>query len=388
MKPENKLDTSSPIPPSYFDNLENREILVPGLSPLATGIDALLQRLETAIRAPAEPAPYTVDTDTGTTSGEGGRGLHGKRPPSRADVEASFTRTTATHGLTGDEVKRLGNAAAFMVNTQRHRRQLWFATVGDRIFDDIAPGEARNIIADVQRRIGKLQTELGLPRYRITVFETIGGLHAHMLFHGNRKLVKRLMKSAALKPLVDVRWAYDVRGLSEAYLCKERTPQANHGLGHRLKGGRKKGSHRLPGGGDRVRLSGALKHDAIAAGYVEPWKQTNAKRAETRKQYRRRRLVPWKASRPVGQLPLFPEIERGPVRFRDYFGGHMPPSVAVEFEFHRRRHGWSQQKLGELAGLSQPTLANAIAGLYGLSREAVIRIKQVLAQVTERGGAV
>jgi hypothetical protein len=34
----------------------------------------------------------------------------------------------------------------------------------------------------------------------------------------------------------------------------------------------------LEGGGDRVRLSDALKQDAIAAGYVRPWKRTNAKR--------------------------------------------------------------------------------------------------------------
>jgi len=258
-------------------------------------------------------------------------------------------------------------------------RPLYFATVGDRIFDSIEPGQARDIVADLERRIGKLQIEAGIPAYRVTVYETIGGLHAHLLFLGSRKLVERLKQSTAFRPYLDVRRAHDVPGLSHAYLAKERTPQAEYGLGHRLKGGRRRGSHRLPGGGDRVRLSGALKRDAIAAGYVEPWQRTNAKRSEARKPYRLRRLVPWKAAKPVGQIPLFPELERGAVRLRDFGGGTLPAATALELEFRRCQLGLSQRALGELVDLSQPTLANAVSGLYGLSHAAVTRIKKVLA---------
>ncbi len=190
--------------------------------------------------------------------------------------------------------------------------------------------------------------------------------------------MERLKQSIAFRPYLDVRPAHDVPGLSQAYLVKERTPQAEYGLGHRLRGGRRRGSHRLPGGGDRVRLSGALKRDAIAAGYVQPWQPTNAKRSETRKPYRLRRLVSWKAAKPAGQIPMFPEMDRGAVRLRDFGGGTLPAATALELEFRRRQLGLSQRELGKLVGLSQPTLANAVGGLYGLSRGAVTRLKRVL----------
>ena len=66
----------------------------------------------------------------------------------------------------------------------------------------------------------------------------------------------------------------------EKYLSKERTPQAGYRRNHLL-GDRLNGSHLLPGGGDRVRLSKALERDAIAAGYVQAWKHSNARRAST-----------------------------------------------------------------------------------------------------------
>jgi len=52
-------------------------------------------------------------------------------------------------------------------------------------------------------------------------------------------------------------------------------------------GGRISGSHRLPGGGDRVRLSRELERDAIEAGYVEPWRHTNAKRLSVEEKHQR-----------------------------------------------------------------------------------------------------
>jgi hypothetical protein len=78
----------------------------------------------------------------------------------------------------------------------------------------------------------------------------------------------------------------DIGGLKK-YLAKERTPQAGHR--RRDLGGRIRGSHLLPGGGDRVRLSRQLERDAIEAGLVDPWKHTNAKRSAQRKDYRPRR---------------------------------------------------------------------------------------------------
>ena len=62
-----------------------------------------------------------------------------------------------------------------------------------------------------------------------------------------------------------------------ARLAKERTPQAGYRREHVL-GGRLNGSHRLEGGGDRVRLSRQLERDAIDFGDVKPWRHTYAKR--------------------------------------------------------------------------------------------------------------
>jgi hypothetical protein len=80
-----------------------------------------------------------------------------------------------------------------------------------------------------------------------------------------------------------------------------------------------KGSHPLEGGGNRVRLSAKLKEDAIAAGLVQPWKQENANRSDTRKEYRKRALSK-RAPKQSGQIPLFPELSK-PVALLKCFGG-------------------------------------------------------------------
>jgi hypothetical protein len=115
------------------------------------------------------------------------------------------------------------------------------------------------------------------------VFESSGGLHAHFVFVGNPEIARRLKASRQFGEIIDVRSVTDPHGLVK-YLGKERTPQAGYRRRHLL-GGRIPGSHRLPGGGDRVRLSRELERDAIEAGYVEPWQHTNAKRSVEEKPY-------------------------------------------------------------------------------------------------------
>jgi hypothetical protein len=84
--------------------------------------------------------------------------------------------------------------------------------------------------------------------------------------------------------LIDVRPVTDSNDLARKYLSKERTPQAGYGR-ERMLGGRLRGSHRLEGGGDRVRLSRALERDAIEAGYVEAWQHSNARRSLERRRH-------------------------------------------------------------------------------------------------------
>ena len=215
----------------------------------------------------------------------------------RSNDSASITvdrlpsRTTALHGITGHELERLSGAVRFLTfHCQRRRSALWLATTNK--------GAARSAIGDVWKRITRLQTKYDLPAYSVAVFETKGGLHAHITFIGTRDVARRLRSSSIFAELIDVRPVTDSNGLVRKYLSKERTPQAGYGREYLL-GGRLKGSHRLEGGGDRVRLSRALERDAIEAGYVDAWQHSNARRSFERRPYR-----PLRAPRPAGQLAL------------------------------------------------------------------------------------
>jgi hypothetical protein len=238
-------------------------------------------------------------------------------------------------------------------------------------------GTARSSISNIQKRITRLQVEHGLRPYNVTTFETRGGLHAHIVFLGNREIAERLTSSTAFGESIQVDPVADPTRLARKYLAKERTPQAGYGRHHVL-GGRLRGSHRLNGGGDRVRLSRDLERDAIGAGYVEPWKHTNARRSAGRKPYRLRRLYPRKAPRPAGQLPLLPELNRPVARLREFGGGIVPPAVRVEIEWRRRQLGLSQIDLAALIGRSQGQLANALRGHDPISATVVNRLRAIL----------
>ena len=148
------------------------------------------------------------------------------------------------------------------------RATLWLLTTDG--------GTPRPLIADIWKRITRLQGACRLHCYSVITFESRGGLHAHIVFIGVAEIARRLKASNQFGDVIDVRRVRDPHGLFK-YLAKERTPQAGYRREHVL-GGRLNGSHRLEGGGDRVRLSRQLQRDAIEAGYVEPWQHTNAKR--------------------------------------------------------------------------------------------------------------
>jgi hypothetical protein len=198
-------------------------------------------------------------------------------------VDRPLPRTTATWGITGPELNRLNNAVQFMdLHCERGRCDLWLLTTGR--------ATPRSLIADVWKWVTRLQGDYGIKQYSVVTFESRGGLHAHITFLGTRDIAKRLKQSRRFGELLDIRPVTDLNGLTRNYLAKERTPQAGYGREYIL-GGRIRGSHRLPGGGDRVRLSRELERDAIEAGYVEPWQHTNAKRSAEEKHYRPRPCV-------------------------------------------------------------------------------------------------
>jgi hypothetical protein len=193
-------------------------------------------------------------------------------------VDRLPTRTVAPHGVTGAELRRFDGACHQIQRATRSHGELWWLTT--------PKGSTRHEIAAFQKRITRGQAACGLPQYSVWIFESRSKLHAHILFVGNRNVADALRRSrlclaAKIEPVTNL------EGLKQ-YLAKERTPQA--GYKRRDLGGRIPGSHRLPGGGDRVRLSRQLERDAVEAGLVQPWKHTNAKRSAQRKDYRPRRL--------------------------------------------------------------------------------------------------
>jgi hypothetical protein len=276
-------------------------------------------------------------------------------------------RTVAPHGLTGQELKRFSEAMHFMNLNARHGSRLWWLTTNK--------GLPRSMVADIWKRITKAQGKFRLPRYSALTFETRGGLHAHIAFIGNDEIAVRL-RSCTFGQIIHVAVVTDSINLACRYLAKERTPQAGYGRQHVL-GGRLRGSHRLEGGGDRVRLSRELERDAIEAGVVEPWKHTNARRSNMRKTYRPRPLTA-RAPRLSGQLPLLPELDRPVSRLHDFGGGIVPRAVAVELEFRRRRLGISQQDFAAMIGVSQGQYANAVRGHDPVSAFAINRVREIV----------
>jgi hypothetical protein len=260
------------------------------------------------------------------------------------------------------------------IHCSGRRTALWLATTNK--------GAARSAIADLGKRITRLQSRYNLPAYRVVVLETRGGLHAHMVFIGTGDIAGHLQKSSVFAGLIDVRPVTDAGGLVRKYLSKERTPQAGYRREHML-GGRLKGSHRLEGGGDRVRLSRELERDAIEGGYVEPWRHSNARRSPERKTYRRRALITRSAPRPAGQISL-PDIDRPVSRLYQFGGGYMPPSVALEVEHLRNRYGLTQRELAARIGVSQGQYANALRGHDPLSAFAVNRLRETLGANTDK----
>lgn len=70
----------------------------------------------------------------------------------------------------------------------------------------------------------------------------------------------------------------------------------------------------------------------------------------------------------------------------DYAGGIMPPELAAFVRTMQRAGGISQERLASFMDLSRPQLANALAGRFGLSRDAADRLRSMLAELPQAQG--
>ena len=304
-------------------------------------------------------------------------------------------RTCKSHGITQHELRRLSGAMHFL----RGHYELWTCAIGDHALR--VENETTCKLADeVKSLLVRHQDRAGLPLYWIEVIEVSPHRHSHLVFVGSKEIgdalhaaFPSLFVSGVGKGKAIAR-VHDQRGLVD-YLSWERTPQASASLGLV----RKKGTFRLEGLGDRVKLSRDLKRDAISAGLVEPWQATNTARKpkieDRRPLHSGRRATPKPnaasffpspamvapvadvgAIQLTGQLELFPKV--APARLRVYQGGLMPAAVAMETRHLQKRHGLSQQELANRIGISRPQLANGLQGTYGLSNWASARLRDVL----------
>lgn len=345
-----------------------------------------------------------IEASEGTAPSYSVNGDELRRRANRAtqDTGTDLRRTSKSHGITHHELRRLSAAMHFM-----EKWQLWTCAIGDEAMD--ANNEIACALADdVKSFLTRYQDRAGLPLYWIEVIEVSPSRHSHLVFVGNESIA--LAVHSAFPSLFvsgvgkgqAIERVHDRRGLVE-YLSWERTPQASASLGLV----RKKGSFRLEGLGDRVKLSRALKRDAIEAGLVEPWRATNTARKprtdDRRALHSGRRATPKPSAGSILQSPAMPALVADvavikpmpqtamvetqlelfalapPARLRDYHGGLMPTSVSQVIEFKRRQRGYTQEQLGRIAGISQSTLANAISGRFGLSEWAANRIREALA---------
>src|SRR5262249_11092826 len=112
-------------------------------------------------------------------------------------VDRLLARTTATWGITGPELERLSGSIRFMESRCRCSQVgLWLLTTNRNAL--------RPLIANVWKRITRLQGIYRLLRYSVTTFESRGGLHAHITFIGTHDIANRLKASKQFGDLIDI----------------------------------------------------------------------------------------------------------------------------------------------------------------------------------------
>ncbi len=282
----------------------------------------------------------------------------------------SAPRSVARHrnGMSTAERKRLAEAVHSM---RRGGRSLMWLTVEAH---GATEHEARQRSDRVKSDFGQIQVRAGDKRYYVEVLEGEPTVHSHIIGatpSGSKphEIVERLKQSRVYGDNLEGGPVTDAAGLVD-YLSKEATPQAHYAACRSFT--RNKGPHKLgDGGGDRVRLSRQLDADLLRKGLVERRRRT----------YRKHGLKPPPRALVEGetQLPLFPHLAKPVSRVHEFGHGTAPPAVALEIEFHRRRLGLTQTELARRAGISQPQLANVIAGRFGLAAWPAARLREALA---------
>jgi hypothetical protein len=282
-------------------------------------------------------------------------------------------RTAKPHGIDGPEYRRLSEGTHAI------------ASRGPAIFVSLAgrsENDATRVLADkLKNHIRTFNRRNYAPAFWVEIWETKPGPHFHLIAAAPRRMREALCRSVNASRLLGDLLAtpvWSMTGLVPGYFREEATPQAWHGAGRNFR--RRKGSHRLPGGGDRVRLSPELAAELRLAGLLEPYRRTNARRAigtvdaaALDREYERARIGLFYAD----ELPLTAVSagSRAPPRKRSKAEQpslplNYPPTVVDMLP----RLGMTHEAIAECLGLSRQQVTNVIGGRFGISRRAAQRI--------------
>lgn len=298
---------------------------------------------------------------------EGGGYADAPRPPKaggaeRRDRKSGKKRRKKTGGwrtLTGMTIAQAGLALDIFHAAGRAQAPLNYL-----VSINLAPIDGESL-ADRRKRIGRYPERIraGLKRrgqddLAVTAWQwPVGGLlHAHMLVH--------------VAPENDDYMPGWVRG-DEVHIRAACPSDIGYIIRERLPG---KPSWEAKGTLPR-KAGTPFKGQRLSASRDAKKLVSFIKRKSTEKPLPEQEPAKWDADA-KGQLLLFgePVVER----LDQIRQGRLPPGAAADLEARRRHLGLTQRELGRRAGLSQPQIANVVAGRFGLSRSAAIRLHAAL----------
>lgn len=265
--------------------------------------------------------------------------------PSSLVVKGKRKRSALSHGISPTERTTLDTATHFL--SQQFGKQNVYVCVEAHHADE---RQGRELFRKVKSDICQLQGRAGFPKWHVELLEAKNGVHSNIICCLPVSYAKRL-KDYSYGPQLSVSAVYDMTGLRN-YLLKESTPQAVYGTGIR----RQKGSHPLgEGGGDRLRLSKALREDMISGGLLSPnLVRTYASRSLSKPL----KPIPIADVEAVVAATLAPSAAEPSQLLLPLEAPTFDIRAAVEAK--RIEHGLTQAEAGALIGYRQPGYSNAL----------------------------
>lgn len=264
-------------------------------------------------------------------------------------------RTALSHGISPQERTTFDTATHFL--EQQYGRKNVYVCVE---FHHLNEALGREGIRKFKSDFAQLQRRAGYPGWYVEVLEAKGGVHSNLIGPLPVTYAKRL-EDYSYGPQISVKRISDMPGLRN-YLLKESTPQAVFGTGVR----RDKGPHPLgEGGGDRVRLSTALRGELIDRGLlpdnlVRTYASRGLKKHLTPIPIADIEAVVAALPVPGAIAPVTPSASPSQPAQLSLALDDAPFDIRTAVEAKRIERGLTQAEAGALIGYRQPGYSNAL----------------------------